>query len=168
MYFNDFPTIEYDCIGNGNFTTIQDITTRVMVRKWIRSKGAIFSKYDVSDGETPEQVAYTVYGTTEDHWIVLLFNEITNTYYGWPLSRHNFERFVENKYTDPYATHHYEKAQASGNTQTMIKYTDAVAGSTAVTNLEYEAALQDQKKQIRLLKPSYVSQFKAEFVELVT
>ena len=168
MYFNDFPTIEYDCIGNGNFTTIQDITTRVMVRKWIRSKGAIFSKYDVSDGETPEQVAYTVYGTTEDHWIVLIFNEITNTYYGWPLSRHNFENFVENKYTNPQGTHHYEKAQASGNTRTMLKYSDAVAGSTAVTNLEYEQALQDQKKQIRLLKPSYVSQFKAEFVELIT
>ncbi len=50
----------------------------------------------------------------------------------------------------------------------MIKYTDAVAGSTAVTNLEYESALQNQKKQIRLLKPSYVSQFKSEFVELVT
>ena len=49
MYFNDFPTIEYDCTGNGNFNTIQDITTRVKVRKWIRSKGAIFSKYDVSD-----------------------------------------------------------------------------------------------------------------------
>ena len=85
MYFNDFPTIEYDCTGNGNFNTIQDITTRVKVRKWIRSKGAIFSKYDVSDGETPEQVAYTVYGTTEDHWIVLLFNEVTNTYYGLSL-----------------------------------------------------------------------------------
>ena len=168
MYFNDFPTIEYDCIGNGNFTTIQDITTRVMVRKWIRSKGAIFSKYDVSDGETPEQVAYTVYGTTEDHWIVLIFNEITNTYYGWPLSRQNFEIFVENKYTNPQGTHHDEKAKASGNTRTMLKYSDAVAGSTPVTNLEYEQALQDQKKQIRLLKPSYVSQFKAEFIELVT
>ena len=46
MYFNDFPKIEYDCTGNGNFNIIQDITTRVKVRKWIRSKGAIFSKYD--------------------------------------------------------------------------------------------------------------------------
>ena len=84
------------------------------------------------------------------------------------MSRQNFEIFVENKYTNPQGTHHYEKPQASGNTKTMIKYTDAVAGSTLVTNLEYEQAIQDQKKQIRLLKPSYVSQFKAEFIELVT
>ena len=168
MYFNDFPTIEYDCTGNGTFTTIQDITTRVKVRKWIRSKGAIFSKYNVTDGETPEMVADTVYGSAEDHWIVLLFNEITNTYYGWPLSRHNFELFVENKYTNPNGIHHYEKPQASGNTKVMIKYTDEVAGSTIVTNLAYEQDLQDKKKQIRLLKPSYVSQFKSEFTELIT
>ena len=42
-----------------------------------------------------------------------------------------------------------------------------VTGATAVTNIEYEQAIQDNKKQIRLLKPTYLGQFKAEFLELL-
>ena len=42
-----------------------------------------------------------------------------------------------------------------------------VAGATAVSNLDYEQDIQDKKKQIRLLKPTYLGQFKAEFLELL-
>ena len=167
MYFNDFPTIDYDCTGDGTTEKIQDITTRVAVRKWIREIGPIFSKYDVSDGETPEMVAATVYGNVNNHWVVLIFNEITNTYYGWPLSRRKFDAFVNNKYANPNATHHYEITQSSGDQTKKIKVMSTVTGATAVTNIEYEQAIQDNKKQIRLLKPTYLGQFKAEFLELL-
>ena len=167
MYFNDFPTIDYDCTGDGITEKIQDITTRIAVRKWIREIGPLFSKYDVSDGETPEMVAATVYGNVNNHWVVLIFNEITNTYYGWPLSRRKFDAFVNNKYANPNATHHYEITQSSGNQAKKIKVMSTVAGATAVTNIEYEQAIQDNKKQIRLLKPTYLGQFKAEFLELL-
>ena len=167
MYFNDFPTIAYDCTGDGTTETIQDITTRIAVRKWIREIGPLFSKYDVADAETPEMVAATVYGSVHDHWIVLLFNEITNTYYGWPLSRRNFDAFVNNKYENPQAVHHYEITQSSGNQRVKINVMSTVPGATAVSNLQYEQAIQDKKKQIRILKPTYLGQFKAEFQELL-
>ena len=167
MYFNDFPTIDYDCTGDGITEKIQDITTRVAVRKWIREIGPIFSKYDVSDGETPEMVAATVYWNVNNHWVVLIFNQITNTYYGWPLSRRKFDAFVNNKYANPNATHHYEITQSSGDQTKKIKVMSTVTGATAVTNIEYEQAIQDNKKQIRLLKPTYLGQFKAEFLELL-
>ena len=167
MYFNDFPTIDYDCTGDGITEKIQDITTRIAVRKWIREIGPLFSKYDVSDGETPEMVAATVYGNVNNHWVVLIFNQITNTYYGWPLSRRKFDAFVNNKYANPNATHHYEITQSSGDQTKKIKVMSTVTGATAVTNIEYEQAIQDNKKQIRLLKPTYLGQFKAEFLELL-
>ena len=167
MYFNDFPTINYDCTGDGITEKIQDITTRIAVRTWIREIGPIFSKYDVADAETPEMVAAHVYGSVYDHWIVLLFNEITNTYYGWPLSRRDFDAFVNDKYENPQAVHHYEITQSSGNQTVKIKVKSTVAGSTAVTNQEYEQAIQNVKKQIRILKPTYLGQFKAEFQELL-
>ena len=167
MYFNDFPTINYDCTGDGITEKIQDITTRIAVRKWIREIGPIFSKYDVSDAETPEMVAAHVYGSVYDHWIVLLFNEITNTYYGWPLSRRDFDAFINDKYENPGATHHYEITQSSGNQRVKINVMSTVAGATAVSNQEYEQAIQDKKKQIRILKPTYLGQFKAEFQELL-
>ena len=167
MYFIDFPTINYDCTGNGTTETIQDITTRIAVRKWIREIGPLFSKYDVNDGETPEMVAAHVYGSVYDHWIVLLFNEITNTYYGWPLSRRDFDAFINDKYENPGATHHYEITQSSGNQRVKINVMSTVPGATAVSNLQYEQAIQDKKKQIRILKPTYLGQFKAEFQELL-
>ena len=108
MYFNPFPKINYDCVGNGFTEEIQDITTRVIVRKWIQDRGSLFSKYRVRDGDTPEMTAFALYGRTQYHWIVLIFNEVINSYYGWPLSRRDFDAFVNNKYANPQGVHHYE------------------------------------------------------------
>ena len=167
MYFNPFPTIEYDPTGSGYTNKIKDITTRVKVKQWVRNKAALFAKYDVIDAMTPEMVAFYLYDNTELHWVVLLFNEITNSYYGWPLSRRNFDAFVNSKYTNPLATHHYEITQSSGDQSVKINVESTVVGSTPVSNLEYEAAIQDKKKQIRVLKPEYLNQFVREFTDLV-
>ena len=167
MYFNPFPTIEYDPTGSGFTNKIKDITTRVKVKQWVRNKAAMFAKYDVIDGMTPEMVAFYLYDNAELHWVVLMFNEITNSYYGWPLSRRNFDAFVSNKYTNPQGVHHYEIIQTSGDQSVKIKVESGVAGATAVTNMEYEATIQDKKKQIRVLKPEYLNQFIREFQDLV-
>ena len=98
---------------------------------------------------------------------MLLFNQITNTYYDWPLSVHNFQRFVTNKYADPNGIHHYQISQSSGGDWVKIKVESDVAGAVAVTNIEYEATLQDKKRQIRILQPKFLGQFKAEFSDLL-
>ena len=167
MYFNDFPQIKYDCTGNGNFTTIQDIMTRIKVRDYIKNNGSLFSKYTVDDGETPEMIAFKLYGDVSFHWVVLLFNQIINTYYDWPLSTRNFQRYVTNKYVNPQGVHHYQVSQSSGGDWIKIKVESDVAGAVAVTNLEYEATLQDKKREIRILQPQFLGQFQAEFGNLL-
>lgn len=167
MYFNPFPKINYDCLGNGFTEEIQDITTRVIVRKWIQDRGAWFSKVNIKDGDTPEVVAYQIYGNSTFHWIILIFNEIINTYYGWPLSRQDFDNFVNDKYTNPNGIHHYEITQQSGDTAKKIKVESDVAGAIAVTNIEYEATLQDKKREIKVLRPEFLEQFEAEFKRLL-
>ena len=167
MYFNPFPKINYDCLGTGFTEEIQDITTRVIVRKWMQDRGSWFSKINIQDGDRPEMVAYKLYGNSSFHWVLLIFNEIINSYYGWPLSRQDFDNFVNNKYTDPYATHHWEITQESGDTTKKIKVESDVAGAVAVTNLEYEAAIQDKKREIKVLRPEFLEQFEAEFKRLL-
>jgi len=167
MYFNPFPTISYDPTGSGYTNTIKDITTRVKVKQWVRNKAALFAKYDVSDAMTPEMVAFYLYDNAELHWVVLMFNEVTNTYYGWPLSRRDFDAFVENKYANPQGVHHYEITQSSGDQSIKINVMSTVAGATAVSNLQYEAAVNEKKRQIRVLKPEYLNQFIREFQDLV-
>ena len=167
MYFNDFPQIKYDCTGNGNFTTIQDIMTRIKVRDYIKNNGSLFAKYSVPDGETPEMVAFFLYKDVAYHWIILLFNQIINTYYDWPLSTRNFQRFVSNKYSNPDAVNHYEVSQSSGGDWVKITVESDFPGATAVSNIEYEAAKQDKIREIRILKPEFLGQFKAEFTQLL-
>ena len=41
------------------------------------------------------------------------------------------------------------------------------AGASVVTNFEYEEALEDKKRSIRLLDPSYIGPFVAEFESLM-
>ena len=167
MYFHPFPTIKYDPTGSGYTTEIKDIMTRVAVKKWVRNKASAFALYGVPNGATPDMVAFFLYDDTEYHWVVLMFNEILDSYYGWPLGTQDFKRFVASKYTDPTAVHHYEIPQTSGNTRIKIKVMSTVVGSTAVSNLEYEADLNEQKMQIRVLKPEFLNQFVREFTDLV-
>jgi len=167
MYFNDFPEIKYDPTGSGNYNTIQDIMTRIKVKDYIKNNTAIFAKYGVPDGATPEMVAYNLYGDTQYHWVLLLFNQIINIYYDWPLSRRNFQKYILNKYSNPDAVHHYEVAQSSGGDWVKIKVESDVAGAVAVTNLEYESELQDVKREIRVLQPRFLGRFKAEFSTLL-
>ena len=168
MYFNDFPQIQYDPTGSGTYTTIQDIMTRIKVRDYIKNNASLFSKYSVPDGDTPEIVAFNLYRDSTYHWILLLFNQIINTYYDWPLSRKNFQKFISNKYSNPDAVHHYEVSQSSGGDWVKIKVESDVAGAVAVTNLEYEAAIQDVKREIRILQPRFLGRFTEEFSDLLS
>ena len=93
-YFEHFPTIDYDPTGSGNFKTIKDILIRVTIKKAVRNSNAVFSKYDVKEGQRPEDVAFEQYGNPNLHWIVLMMNEITNPYYDWPMGLRDLERFV--------------------------------------------------------------------------
>ena len=162
-YFEAFPTIDYDVVGLKNYKTIRDILTRVKVRDKLLGNHTAFEKYDVKDGETPEKIAFDNYGDPELHWIVLYFNNIVDPFYDWPLSLRDFDKWVIDKYTNPDAAHHYEIAQSSGLTTTMISVESDVVGATAVSNYDYEASIQDTKKQIKLLKQEFVAQVVLEF-----
>ena len=167
MYFDLFPTIEYDVTGDGISNTIKDLLLRVKVRDYVKNNRAWFAKYIVEQDELPEMVAFKIYGRTQYHWIVLLFNQITNTYYDWPLKRNDFYAFINDKYANPSAVHHYEIPQQSGLTTVKITVESDVAGAVEITNQDYEEAIQQKKRKIRILRPEYVGQFRTEFETLI-
>ena len=164
-YFENFPTINYDPIGTKDTKTIKDILTRVRVKGAIKKDHSMFEKYDIKDGETPESVAYAKYGASSLHWIVLMFNDIIDPFYDWPLSTRNFEAYVRDKYVIPEGIHHYEISQSSGSDSIKVKVDSDVVGASAISNYDYEAELNDNKKQIKLLQDAYIGQFITEFNE---
>ena len=166
MYFNAFPVILYDSKGDDNFKIVTNLLRRVAIRTKVKANTALFDTYEVGEGESPESIAWKLYGDVDYHWIVLLMNDITDRYHEWPLSTSQFQSFLNEKYSDPDGTHHYEISQTSGETTIKINIgasnTDYPT-ATEITNFEYEESEQNKKRQIRLLDPAYIGQFSEEF-----
>ena len=170
MYFNSFPIIPYDSVGEYEFKDVTNLLKRVAVRAKVKTNTMLFDTYDVKEGDTPESIADKLYDDPQLHWVIMLVNDITDRYHDWPLAGGQFNDFINDKYSDPDATHHYEISQSSGNTSTVINIgsdnTDYPA-ATAITNREFEESEQDKKRQIRLLDPRYLDNFVEEFKVLI-
>ena len=170
MFFDTFPLILVDPKGEGKTKLVTNLLRRVALRAKIKTNIAVFDTYDVKEGESPESVAFKLYGDAEYHWIVMLMNDITDRYHQWPMTTPQFLSYLEEKYSNPNATHHYEITQTSGDTTVKVNVgtvnTD-YPSATAVTNFEYEEAEQDKKRKIRLLDPSYVDLVTNEFKRLI-
>ena len=170
MYFSKFPYIVYDSVGNGEFKIVTNLLRRVAVRSKIKTNTLFFDTYDVKEGETPEMIAHKLYDDPELHWIILLLNNVTDRYHQWPKNTNQFLAYINDKYSNIDATHHYEISQVSGDTTIKIDIgTDNTehSGASVVTNYEYEEDLQDKKRKIRLLDPTYVEDFVAEYEKLM-
>lgn len=95
-FFKNFQNALYnvdvpDFKGN---TVITDITRTILFQDI--SDYNRYEKYYITDGETPDSVAYKLYGDSTKHWMLYLLNpELENA---WPLSDSEIEKTVERKY----------------------------------------------------------------------
>jgi hypothetical protein len=170
MYFKEFPTIPYDSEGNGKFKDVKNLLRRVGVRAKIKTNTSLYDTYDVKNGESPESIAHKLYGDSELHWVILLLNNVTDRFHDWPMSEAQFLQFVNDKYDNVDAIHHYEIPQSSGDTSKKINVGTSNSDyptATAITNFEHEQEQQDIKRKIRLLDPSFVPSFVSEFKSLM-
>tara|TARA_A100001035_G_scaffold276163_1_gene270705 strand:- start:315 stop:848 length:534 start_codon:yes stop_codon:yes gene_type:complete len=175
MYFSKFPKILYDLKQDGTSKVVTDIFRRIKVREKIKDNISLLDKYDVGEGETPETVAFKIYGDSNYFWIICLMNNVVNRFYDWPLDEFVFQQYVADKYSNPDGIHHYEITQSSGK-QTgegpadyshKLEVNSDTVGAESVSNIEYERRLQDQKRQIKILPKSYISVFENEFDNLI-
>ena len=170
MYFQNFPFIPYDSVGNGQYKLVTNLLKRVALRAKVRTNTLLFDTYNVQEGQTPEMIADKLYGDPNLHWIVMYVNNITDRYHQWPLTTPQFLAFLNDKYSNPDGLHHYEITQTSGDTTVTIDIgTDNTehSGATTITNREFEEKRQDTLRSIRLLDPAYVDQFVEEFENLM-
>jgi len=175
MYFRKIEKGFYDLKGNGNPKIVTDLMTRVKVREKVINEMSLYDKYDVPSGERPEDTAFKHFGSAEYHWVVLMTNNITDAFYEWPMSEQDFEAFLKDKYAEPDGTHHYELTQSSGKTKAngpddysyLIEVNSDTTGAQNVSNRQFEQRIQDERRTINLLNPSYLKTFIEEFDKLV-
>lgn len=126
-YFNYFPTTYYT---NSDDSTALDTVTNIIARfafeDTLKENTSIFYPYEVQDGDTPEMIANKFYGSPEKHWIVLLFNNIIDPQYDWPLDQRTLIKHINDKYSANGAVHSpylsgIQWAQDAGNVKAYYK-----------------------------------------------
>ena len=78
--------MDYVNVGQSNSKTVTNILKRAAIREVIKDNLAIYTKYIIKSGETPESIAFNVYGDAELHWVILLTNDIYDRYHQWHMN----------------------------------------------------------------------------------
>ena len=185
-YFRNMPNFEYvnrtkDGQFISNYTQVKNFFKKGRMREDIFQDLTIFEKYNIKGDDRPDNVANEIYGDPTLDWVVLTSNNIVNIYNEWPLSQQVFEDYILDKY-DTYEKldeiHHYESNEVKDSTGLIIfprgvqvsaaqsvSYYEPTREeqvtvnpvSKAVTNYQYEEEINNKKRRIFLLKPSYLN-----------
>jgi len=99
-FFNFYPKTVYtsDSFTNG-VDTVTNITARFGFEKSFKENSAVFYKYSIQDGDTPEILASKYYNDPEKHWMILLYNDIIDPQFDWPMQYETLIKFIDTKYT---------------------------------------------------------------------
>ena len=192
LYFSKFPKILYALKGDKVQQLITDIVHRCRIRKVVQDNTAVFTKWIISDGETPEMVAHKYYGDPNYWWVVMMSNNLQDPYYDWPLGYNQLVATLVKMYgsitESQQAIHHYE--DENGNWIDQITYNSVGLASwdenvetfnqiqddwgslnsvsrVSVTCYDYWSAVNESKREIKLLDSQFLPQVVKEIDKLL-
>jgi len=97
-FFENFPSIAYTLDDGATEQVIKDIFKRAILSKEFQNNNSYYETYEVLGEETPEQLSFRFYGTSELHWLILLTNNIIDPRFEWPLNQDNLVKQTQDKY----------------------------------------------------------------------
>jgi hypothetical protein len=98
-FFQQFPKIPYDFGSNGIDSNIVDLFRFVKANEQYFHEVATYIDYQIRDGERPDIVSNSLYGTPEYYWVFFLINEhLKNGISGWPMSDQELIEYIAEEY----------------------------------------------------------------------
>ena len=181
-YFRELPNIFYqstksDRSSSNDYVEIKNIFRRAKLRDDLKYVFTSLVDYYIRDGFRPDSVAQEIYRDPELDWVVLTSANIINVRDEWPLNSFEVYNYSLEKYgKDLNQIRYYETTEVKDSLGRLIlpkgKVVDAnftipdPSSPTAtlnpvsgVTNYEYETILNDEKRSIYILAPSYLQIF---------
>jgi len=196
-YFKQVPNLEYVSrlpdAKISDYITVKNLFKRGNLADDIFQDLTIFTKYEIKGDDRPDNVANKVYQDPDLDWVILLSNNIINIQSEWPMPQRDFDRYLLDKY-ETYEklneVHHYETLECKNlvgavvvpkglwvESDYSVTYYDWYAGAeitksssdivVSVTNYEYEDNLENEKRNIYLLKPKYLNIIKDDLKEMM-
>ena len=186
-YFSNLVEFLYvnrtnDGKSDGDYSITKNFFKRAKLREDIFQDLAFFTKYSVLGDDRPDNVADLIYGDASLDWVVLIANNIVNVQSEWPMSQGDFNTYVTEKYADEETLysgiHHYEANEvktsdgsiiiASGTRVSVgqsVSYFDDLSEqqivrtdiASPITNYMHEDKLNNDKRNIFVLKPIYLN-----------
>ena len=185
-YFRNVPDFEYvsrnaDTKNISEYQKVKNLFKRGKLKNDIFNDLTYFTKYQIVGDERPDNVAYNVYNDETLDWVILLANNITNIQTEWPLDHQSYYNFLIDKYgseEEIHGVHHYETQQVRDTNRTIIvpqglkvpqdysiefydsrldSYTTMSNITTEITNYTYENNIEENKRNIYVLKSVYLN-----------
>ena len=191
-YFRQLPNLNYPSLKNDrtsayDYQVVKNIFKRAVIRNDIFDEVTAFTKYSVVGDERPDQVADNFYNDSTLDWVVLTTNNIVHVRDEWPMGNQDFLTYLNGKYTEAELAniHHYETKvirdsngkliQPSGLTvpaDHSISFVDngvlrEESSLTSFTFLEHETNINDNKRNINVLRSEYLNFFLESFEEIM-
>ena len=191
-YFRQLPNLNYPSLKNDrtsayDYQVVKNIFKRAVIRNDIFDEVTAFTKYSVIGDERPDNVADNFYNDSTLDWVVLTTNNIVHVRDEWPMGNQDFLTYLNGKYTEAQLAniHHYETKvirdsngkliQPSGLTvpaDHSISFVDngvlrEESSLTSFTFLEHETNVNDNKRNINVLKSEYLNFFLESFEEIM-
>ena len=192
-YFDLFPNIllpshEANRNSNRDFVASKNLFRRGKIRDDFFESAVSFEKFNVVGDDRPDNVANEVYNDPQLDWVVLLSNNIINVRDEWPMSQYDFQRYLDNKYDKVQLSqiHHYETVEilnplglrileAGLEVDESFEYKYSFEGTnytvsdvTSVTNYQYEIGKNDAKRNIYVLRKSYLPMVMEDMRDIMT
>ena len=181
-YFRELPSILYQSplstrSSSNEYVEVKNLFRRVKLRDDLKSSFTYLQNYYVKDGYRPDQVADYLYGSSNMDWVVIHSAGIVNIRDEWPLTSKEIYDYSLNKYGNDLNQIKYyvttEVKDSSGKVYlpkgkvvdkdfTIPDPTSPTATLNpvgGVTNYEHESNINEDKRNISILRPMYLQLF---------
>lgn len=96
FYFKTFPVVDYQYRSKISKKSVDILRRYKVVKKIIDSN--VYDTYVIGESETPQSLALKLYNDVSLYWGILLFNEIINPLYEWPVPDSKISSRLDSQY----------------------------------------------------------------------
>ena len=190
-YFRELPNLRYpsflpDKNSSLDYLEVKNVFRRVKLRYDLQNVFTMFDKYQIAEGARPDTVAEEMYGSPELDWVVLLTANILNVRNQWPLDSKDIYNYSYDKYGESLnSVRFYETTEVKDSSGRLILPKGKVVDSNftipkpgeptatlntvvGISNYEYETRLNEEKRNINVLREENITEFLDDMRELMT
>jgi hypothetical protein len=160
MYFDKFPYTTF--IDGKEETIVCDFVSAIDMIYNPTDYPDLFTDYYMQDGEKIENVAYSFYGSTDYHWVLIYINGIKDPYNDLPQRDFILRESCAEIYGSLDGLHHYESASNAGEVVDFLH-----SPSIRITNVEHMIQENEKKRKIKVLRNQYLSDFVSMYIQKV-